>query len=106
MRPKAKKNVMPTYIALLKWTPQGLQNLKASPSRLDATRNSLESAGVTMKEFYMVTGRYDMIVIGEATDEGVMARALLSTTSKGDFSSETCRAFTEQEYRQIIGGLA
>ena len=96
---------MPTYIALLKWTPQGLQNLKASPSRLDAARKSLESAGVRMKDFYMVTGRYDMVAIAVAPDEGVMARALLSITSKGDFTSETCRAFTEEEYRQIIGGL-
>jgi uncharacterized protein with GYD domain len=96
---------MPTYIALLKWTPQGLQNLKASPSRLDAARKSLESAGVTMKDIYMVTGRYDLVAIGEAPDEGVMARVLLSITSKGDFTSETCRAFTEQEYRQIISGL-
>ena len=53
----------------------------------------------------MVTGRYDMVAIGEAPDEGVMARALLSITSKGDFTSETCRAFTEQEYRKIISGL-
>jgi len=30
----------------------------------------------------MVTGRYDMVAIGEAPDEGVMARALLSITSK------------------------
>ena len=96
---------MPTYIALLKWTPQGLQNVKASPSRLDAARKSLVSAGVTMREFYMVTGRYDMVAIGEAPDEGVMAKALLSITSKGDFTSETCRAFTEREYRQIISGL-
>jgi uncharacterized protein with GYD domain len=96
---------MPTYIALLKWTPQGLQNLEQSPSRLDAARKSLESAGVTMKDFYMVTGRYDMVAVCEAPDDGVMARALLSITSKGDFTSETCRAFTEQEYRQIIGAL-
>ena len=34
-----------------------------------------------------------------------MARALFSITSKGDFTPETCRAFTEQEYRQIIGSL-
>ena len=63
------------------------------------------SSGVTMKDFYMVTGQYDMIAISEAADEGVMAGALLSITSKGDFTSETCRAFTEQEYRQIIGDL-
>jgi len=96
---------MPTYIALLKWTPQGLQNLKASPSRLDAARKSFEGTDINLKEFYMVTGRYDMVAICEAPDEGLLARALLSITSKGDFASETCRAFTEQEYRQIIGGL-
>ena len=36
---------MATYIALLKWTPQGLQDVKHSPSRLDAARKSLEAAG-------------------------------------------------------------
>jgi uncharacterized protein with GYD domain len=97
---------MPTYIALLKWTPQGLQRLKESPSRLDAARQSFQAAGVEMKDFYMVTGRYDMVAICEAPDEGSLARALLSVTSKGSITSETCRAFTEQEYRQIISGLA
>jgi uncharacterized protein with GYD domain len=97
---------MQTYIALLKWTPQGLQNVKESPSRLDAARKSFETAGVKMKEFYMVTGRYDMVLICEAPDEGSVARALLSVTSKGSITSETSRAFTEQEYRQIVSGLA
>jgi uncharacterized protein with GYD domain len=97
---------MATYIALLKWTPQGLQTLKESPSRLDAARQSFEAAGVKMKDFYMVTGRYDMIAICEAPEEGALARALLSVTSKGTMTSETCRAFTEQEYRQIVGGLS
>ena len=97
---------MPTYIALLKWTPQGLQSIKESPSRLDAARKSFEAAGVKMKDFYMVTGRYDMVAICEAPDEGVLARALLSVTSKGGITSETCRAFTEEEYRQIIGSLS
>jgi uncharacterized protein with GYD domain len=81
---------MATYIALLKWTPQGLQNLKESPSQFEA-------AGVKMKDFYMVTGRYDMIAICEAPDEGSVARALLSVTPKGSITSETCRAFTEQD---------
>jgi uncharacterized protein with GYD domain len=96
---------VPTYIALLRWTPQGLQNLKESPSRLDAARKSFEGSGVKMKEFYMVTGRYDMVVICEAPDEGLLARALLSITSQGNLTSETCRAFTEEEYRQIVGAL-
>jgi uncharacterized protein with GYD domain len=32
---------MPTYIAMLKWTPEGLQNIKQSLSRLDASRMDL-----------------------------------------------------------------
>lgn len=96
---------MPTYIAMLKWTSQGLQNIKQSPSRLDAARKSFESAGVKMKAFYMVTGQHDMMAVIEAPDDVALAKALLTTMSQGGVTSETCRAFTEDEYRQIIGGL-
>ena len=97
---------MPTYIALLKWTPQGLQNIKQSPSRLDAAKKGFQAAGVTMKQFYMVTGQYDMVAICEAPDDSALATAILATTSQGSIVSETCRAFTEDEYRQIIAGLS
>jgi uncharacterized protein with GYD domain len=97
---------MPTYIAMLKWTPQGLQNIKNSPSRLDAARKGFEAAGVKMKEFYMVTGHHDMIAVVDAVDDAALAKAILGATSQGHITSETCRAFTENEYRQIIGGLA
>src|ERR1035438_7605003 len=96
---------MPTYIALLTWTPQGLQNIKQSPSRLDAARKAFEAAGVKLKDFYMVTGQYDMVTIVEASDDIALAKAVLALTSKGSITSETCRAFTEDEYRRIVGGL-
>ena len=97
---------MPTYIALLKWTQQGIQNVKQSPSRLDAARKGFEAAGAKMKDFYMVTGPYDMVAIVEAPDDVALAKAILGSTSQGSITSETCRAFTEDEYRQIISGLA
>ena len=96
---------MPTYIVMSKWTPQGLQNVKQSPSRLDAARKSYKAAGVTMKDFYMVTGQYDMVAIVEAPDDAALAKAILSSTSQGSITTQTCRAFTEDEYRKIIGGL-
>ena len=97
---------MPTYIALLKWTAQGLQNIKQSPSRLDVARKGFEAAGVKMKDFYMVTGQYDMVTILEAPDDTALAKGILSSTSQGSITTETCRAFTEDEYRRIIAGLA
>jgi uncharacterized protein with GYD domain len=97
---------MPTYIAMLKWTPQGLQNVKQSPSRLDAARKIFSEAGANMKDFYMVTGHYDMVAIIDAPDDAALAKAILVATSQGNITSETCRAFTEDEYREIIRGLA
>jgi uncharacterized protein with GYD domain len=96
---------MPTYIAMLKWTQQGIKNVKESPSRLDAARKSFKAAGVALKDAYMVTGRYDMIVVLDAKDDAALAKVLLSGASQGNFTSETCRAFTEDEYRKIIKGL-
>jgi uncharacterized protein with GYD domain len=97
---------MPTYIAMLKWTPQGLQNIKKSSARLEAARKGFQAAGVKMKDFYMVTGQHDMIAVVDAPDDVALAKAILGTTSQGNITSETCRAFTEDEYRQIITGLA
>ncbi|HZS53819.1 MAG TPA: GYD domain-containing protein [Bryobacteraceae bacterium] len=97
---------MPTYMILFKWTPQGLKDIKQSPSRLDAGRKALEqTAGLKMKDFYMVTGRYDCMAIAEAPDDAALAKAILSITSQGSITTETCRAFTEAEYREIVAGL-
>jgi uncharacterized protein with GYD domain len=96
---------MPTYITLLRWTSKGLGNIKESPKRLDDARKTLEAAGIKLKEFYMVTGRYDMVIISEAPDDAALAKAMLSIASRGAVQTETLRAFTEDEYRKIIGSL-
>jgi uncharacterized protein with GYD domain len=89
-----------------KWTQQGLKDIKDSPSRLDVARKNFESAGVKLKEFYMVTGHYDTITIIEAPDDASLAAALLKANSLGSITTETCRAFTEDEYRQIVKRLS
>jgi uncharacterized protein with GYD domain len=96
---------MPTYICLTRWTSKGLENVKDSPSRLDAARKAFQAAGVILKDFYMVTGRYDMILIAEAPDDTTLAKAVLSVAVKGSIQTETLRAFTENEYRGIVSGL-
>jgi len=96
---------MSTYITLAKWTQQGVEKVKDSPARLDAFKKLVQSAGGTVKHFYMVTGRYDMVLILEAPDDAAMAKIALATASKGSVSTETLIAFTEDEYRKIIGAL-
>ena len=59
-----------------------------------------------MPHFWMVTGQYDMIALLEAPDDAAVAKAILASRSQGNFITETCRAFTEDEYKGIIGALA
>lgn len=97
---------MPTYIAMLKWTQQGIKNVSESPTRLDAVRAAFKKDGVNLKDMYMVTGRYDMVIVLDAPNDTAIAKAMLKTSSQGNVTSETCRAFSEDEYRGIIKGLA
>ena len=96
---------MSRYVTLLRWTQQGVTNVKESPARLDAFKQLVKSAGGELKAFYMVTGQYDMVSVIEAPSDEVGAGLLLQLASKGDVRTETLRAFTEDEYRKIIAAL-
>jgi uncharacterized protein with GYD domain len=96
---------MPTYITLASWTDQGIRNIKESPARLDATKEMFRSKGAEMKQFYLVTGQYDLVVISEAPDDATIAKVALASGSQGAVRTVTLRAFTEDEYRKIVGDM-
>jgi len=47
-----------------------------------------------------------MVIILEAPDAETVAKCALDLGSKGNVKTETFRAFTEDEYRKIIGALS
>ena len=96
---------MPTYITLISWTQKGIENVKDSPARLDAAKKAFQAMGADIKDFFLVTGRYDMVMISEAPNDETGAKLALAIGSTGAVRTETLRAFTEDEYRQIIASL-
>jgi uncharacterized protein with GYD domain len=96
---------MPTYITLLKWTHQGITTIKDAPARLDAGKEMLKTFGSELKAFYLTMGAYDVVAISEAPDDMAAAKVALAVGSQGNVSTETLRAFTEDEYREIVAAL-
>lgn len=96
---------MNTYISLASWTENGVKNVKDSPARLDAARALGKKHGVNLREFFMTTGTTDMLIIAEAADDTAMAKFNLSLAMAGSVRTTTLKAFTEDEYRKIIGAL-
>ena len=96
---------MSTYIILLNWTQKGIENVKESPGRLDLAKKAFQAAGAELKEFYLVMGRYDMVVVAEAPDDETVANLAITIGSAGAIRTETLRAFTADEYRKVIAAL-
>jgi uncharacterized protein with GYD domain len=96
---------MATYATLLRLTDKGIANIKESPAREEAYKKSIRSLGGELKGFYLLLGGYDMLALVSAPDDETMTRINLSLCSLGNVRSETMRAFSEEEYRKLIGSL-
>jgi uncharacterized protein with GYD domain len=95
---------MPTWVSLIKFTP-GHQHPQRGPDRLDASKEILNRYGSELKAFYLTIGRYDIVTISEAPDDHAAAKIALTIGSAGNVTTETLRAFTEDEYREIVAAL-
>ena len=96
---------MATYITLGRYTQQGMSKIKESPSRVEAFRNAAQKAGGSVKGFYLTMGRYDIVLISEAPSDDIIARLTLATGALGNVSTETLRAFTEDEFKKLVSSL-
>ena len=95
---------MSTYFILLNWTDQGIKNIKDSPKRVDAAKKAVKDLGGELKSFYM-PGSYDAVLILEMPNDEALAKFLLNIGTLGNVRTSTLRAYTETEYRKIVGEL-
>ncbi len=96
---------MPTFISLVNWTEQGIKNVKDAPNRLEMAKAALKEMGGEIKDVYVTTGQYDILVIADAPDGDVMAKFALAIGAQGNVRTTTCRGFTEAEFQKMVSDL-
>lgn len=96
---------MPQYISLFTYTQKGIENVKQGPLRVAAARKAWKAAGGKLVSFYLTMGRYDGVIISEFPDDETAAKAALTTGALGNVRTETLRAFTEEAFKKLVGGL-
>lgn len=96
---------MQTYITLADWTEEGIANVKESPERLQNARELFSSLGGEMTDFFMTMGNHDMVVVSQFPDDESYAKAALKIGANGSVRTQTLKAFTDDEYRDIIDAL-
>jgi uncharacterized protein with GYD domain len=93
---------MATYIALIDWTDQGVQNFKDSVERYETAQSQMRSMGVEFTNIYWTLGAHDIVSVVEAPDDQTLAAALLAVAGQGNIRTTTLRAFTADEMRGVI----
>lgn len=82
-----------------------MMKIKESPARLDAARKAAEKVGGKILTWYLTTGQYDAVIVSEYPNDEAVARFSLSAGALGNVTTETLRAFTEAEYRNIVEAI-
>jgi uncharacterized protein with GYD domain len=96
---------MAMYLMPLNWTDQGIKNVKESPKRLDAAKKLAKDLGGEIKTVYMTQGSFDLAIVAEMPNDEKVASYVLKLGSLGNVRTTTLRAYSEDEYRKIIGSL-
>jgi len=96
---------MPVYVVLGRYAQKGIENMKASPERLEAAKKVMRSVGGEIKEFFYTLGRYDFVAICEAPNDEAMTKGLLIISGVGAVRTETLPAILSDKAADIFKGL-
>lgn len=96
---------MPTYITLMKLTDQGIKDVKNAPRNIEEAIKDLEAMGGRLISFYCTMGEYDYVAITEGPSDAVTMAILLCMGAQGNVRTTTLKAFTKDEFAEMVKKL-
>lgn len=93
---------MPTYVALIKFTPKGIQHIKKSPERAAHFRKEVQKAGGRVHQVFWAMGTYDGVLVFDAPADEAATAMMLRLAGKGNVKTETLRTFNEREFGAVL----
>ena len=94
---------MARFVRLVKFTPEGMKNLKEIPDRFAKGRDYLESLGGRIVDVYAVSGPYDLVAIFEAPDASVVMKHGLFVAQTGYVEIVTMPATPMADFLKSVG---
>ncbi len=93
---------MSTYIVLINFTQQGLQNVHESPHRAAAFKTAAKKIGVKVRDIFWTLGAFDGVLVFEAENDKAATSATLALSSLGNVHTQTLRTFNAAEFADIV----
>lgn len=96
---------MATFISTVKFTDQGIKDIKATGKRAESFKASAKEMGIDVRNVFWTLGRFDGLIVFDAPDEESAAALMLQLASYGNVHTETTRAYESSDLEQILGKL-
>ena len=96
---------MPTYIATIQFTEQGIKGIQDTCKRAGAFKAAAKKLGVKVSAQYWTLGAFDGLLVLDAPDEEAVTAALVHLASRGNVRTQTARAFGAAEMEQVLARL-
>jgi uncharacterized protein with GYD domain len=93
---------MVTYISLMKFTDQGIKEIKQAPERIEKAFKGLEAMGGKIVDFYATMGEYDYVAIVEGPTDEVAMTFLLGLGAAGNVRTTTLKAFKREDFAKLV----
>ena len=96
---------MAGYIILTKITQQGIGNIKQMPEMISQGKALAGSMGVRPVGTWLTLGEYDLVMVVDAPDDQTVGAFVLAMAQGGSGTTQTMRAFSENEIAELVGRL-
>lgn len=93
---------MDTYVFLLSWTQQGLQDTRGSIVRTNEAVDTMEELGVKIFETYWTVGPHDIVLVAECPDQETAHAVSLKLSRRGNVRATAMRAWNPAEMQTIL----
>lgn len=97
---------MPTFISTIKFTEQGVQNIKGTCTRANAFKSAAKKMGVKVQDIYWTLGPFDGLLVFDAPDDETATALMLHLGSSGNVHTQTARAYKAAEMEGILAKLS
>lgn len=96
---------MPTYMSLLKMTPEGARDIKGLPGRFNDFKKNVEKVGGRLIGAYALMGAYDYVALVDVPDDTTAVSLALKVAQRGTATTQTVRAIPMEDFVKLVGQL-
>ena len=90
---------------MAKWTQKGTAEVKDSPARMKQARAAAEKLGGKVMGMWVTMGEYDSVIVLDMPNEQAASLIALGVAQQGAAATQTMRAFSEEEFAQLVTRL-